>query len=32
MPYVDLGTGGGTDTVDTKITEFGLQFGMNAFF
>ena len=32
MPYVDLGVAGGTDTVDQKITEFGLQFGMNAFF
>jgi hypothetical protein len=32
MPYVDLGIGGGTDDVDRKVTEFGLQFGMNAFF
>jgi hypothetical protein len=32
MPYVDLGLGGGTDNVDQKITEIGLQFGMNAFF
>ena len=32
MPYVDLGVGGGTDNVDQKITEIGLQFGMNAFF
>src|SRR6185295_14442041 len=32
MPYVDLGVGGGTDNFDQKVTEFGLQFGMNAFF
>jgi len=32
MPYVDLGLGGGTDNVDQKITEIGLQFGLNAFF
>lgn len=32
MPYVDLGLGGGTDNVDQKVTEIGLQFGMSAFF
>jgi len=32
MPYVDLGVGGGTDNVDQKVTELGLQFGINAFF
>jgi len=32
MPYVDLGVGGGNDQFDQKATEFGLQFGMSAFF
>jgi hypothetical protein len=32
MPYVDLGVGGGTDTVDQKTTELGLQFGLSYFF
>jgi hypothetical protein len=32
MPYVDLGVGGGSDDFDQKATEFGLQFGMSAFF
>jgi hypothetical protein len=32
MPYVDLGIGGGSDNVDRKVTELGLQFGMSAFF
>jgi hypothetical protein len=32
MPYADLGVGGGTDDIDRKATELGLQFGMSAFF
>lgn len=32
MPYADLGVGGGNDQIDQKATEFGLQFGMSAFF
>jgi len=32
MPYVDLGVGGGSDDFDQKATEFGLQFGISAFF
>ena len=32
MPYADLGVGGGNDDFDQKATEFGLQFGMSAFF
>jgi hypothetical protein len=32
MPYVDLGVGGGTNTVDQKITELGLEFGLSYFF
>ncbi|MEO8177543.1 MAG: hypothetical protein ABI895_01810 [Deltaproteobacteria bacterium] len=32
MPYVDLGVGGGNDDFDQKATEFGLQFGLSAFF
>ncbi|MEY4551200.1 MAG: hypothetical protein RL685_7395 [Pseudomonadota bacterium] len=32
MPYIDFGLGGGNDDVDMKLTEFGLQFGMSAFF
>jgi hypothetical protein len=32
MPYADLGVAGGNDDVDQKATEFGLQFGMSAFF
>jgi hypothetical protein len=32
MPYVDLGVAGGTDTVDQKLTELGLEFGLSYFF
>jgi hypothetical protein len=32
MPYVDLGVGGDDGQNDQKATEFGLQFGMSAFF
>ncbi len=32
MPHADIGIAGGTDTVDQRITELGLQFGVNAFF
>jgi hypothetical protein len=32
MPYLDVGIGGGTDDIDRTVTEFGLQFGMSAFF
>jgi hypothetical protein len=32
MPHADIGIAGGTDTIDQRITELGLQFGLNAFF
>jgi len=32
IPYADIGIGGGTDTVDRTLTEYGLQFGLSAFF
>jgi hypothetical protein len=32
MPHADIGLTGGTETVDQKITELGLQFGLNIFF
>jgi hypothetical protein len=32
MPHADIGIAGGTDNIDQKITELGLQFGLNAFF
>ena len=32
MPHIDFGLGGGNDDVDMKLTEFGLQLGMSAFF
>jgi hypothetical protein len=32
MPHADIGLTGGTDTVDQKVTEIGLQFGLNIFF
>jgi hypothetical protein len=32
MPHVDFGVAGGSDNVDQTATEFGLQFGLSAFF
>jgi hypothetical protein len=32
MPHADIGLTGGTDAVDQKVTEIGLQFGLNIFF
>lgn len=32
IPHADIGIAGGTDDVDQKVTELGLQFGLNAFF
>lgn len=32
LPHADIGIAGGTANVDRTVTEFGLQFGANAFF
>jgi hypothetical protein len=32
MPYADFGIAGGTDSVDQKLTELGLSFGLSFFF